>query len=275
MIETALAPCERCPHACTRAVATRGPVPARLLFLSGAPRFHEEQQGLAFASPAFGWLEETLAAAGLDPITVHFATLIGCQPPNQRPMRAEEIAICAPRLDRTITAVAPEVIVLCGPDVLAALLPGVSGGAAHGQIVTRGRRRYFILRHPYAALHNERYVEEVRADLERLSVLLRDGLPALESWPVDSFVAVDSTPQDATIARNSMQLGDRSAALPTTAPAPDGSAEPPQEAGAGATVFAHEHDTTGVPDRDEPSWQRGDGTGDAPDSDGPAQLSLF
>src|SRR5438093_307872 len=67
MSETGPAPCEHCPLEASRAVAARGPVPARLLLLAGAPRSHEERAGVAFASPAFAWLEQTLAAAGLDP----------------------------------------------------------------------------------------------------------------------------------------------------------------------------------------------------------------
>jgi uracil-DNA glycosylase family 4 len=164
--------CEHCPQEAPRAVASRGPVPARVLLLSGAPRHHEEHDGVAFASPLFLWLEERLAAAGLDPADVHYATLIGCRPPHQRPMRDSDIAACAPRLDVTIAAVAPRVIVLCGPDAVAALLPGVSLSNAHGVVTRRGHRRYYPMRHPYAAPHSERYVDELMDDLRRLRALL-------------------------------------------------------------------------------------------------------
>jgi DNA polymerase len=169
MSETGAAPCEHCPLEVSRAVAARGPVPARLLLLSGAPRAHEERAGVAFASPAFSWLEETLAAAGLDPADIHYATLTGCRPPHQRPVRAAEIAACAPRLDIAVEAMAPEVIVLCGPEAVAAMLPGVTLSTAHGRVVAHGRRRFFPIRHPYASLHCQRYVDEVVADLRRLA----------------------------------------------------------------------------------------------------------
>jgi len=171
--------CEHCPQEVARAVASRGPVPARVLLLSGAPRYHEEHAGVAFASPLFPWLEEQLAAAGIDPADVHYATLIGCRPWRQRPLRDSEIVACAPRLGVTIAAVAPRVIVLCGPDAVAALLPGVSLSSAHGTLARRGHRRYYPIRHPYAALHSERYVEEMMDDLRRLSALLD------EDWPVE------------------------------------------------------------------------------------------
>src|SRR5918911_267774 len=194
MSETGAAPCEGCPLEAGRAVAARGPVPAQLLLLSGAPRAHEERAGVAFASPAFSWLEETLAAAGLDPATIHFATLTGCRPPYQRPVRAEEIAACAPRLDIAVEAVAPQVIVLCGAEAVAAMLPGVTLSTGHGRMVAQGRRRYFPIRHPYAALHCQRYVEEVVADLHRLAALLADGLPTAEIVLDEAPPPVHATP---------------------------------------------------------------------------------
>ncbi len=183
MPETATAPCDGCPLQVERAVASHGPVPARVLFLSGAPRYHEEHEGVAFASPAFSWLEQTLAEAGLDPATVHYATLTGCRPPYQRPLRPAEIDACAPRLDLMIKALEGAVVVLCGPDVVAAVLPGVALATGHGALVRRGHHRYYPIRHPYAALHSDRYVDEVKADLRTLAALLAEGLPDLAALP--------------------------------------------------------------------------------------------
>lgn len=159
---------------------------------------------MAFASPAFPWLEETLAAAGFDPAAVHYATLIGCRPPYQRPMREGEIGACAPRLDIAIRAVAPEVIVLCGPDAVAALLPDIALTTDHGTLVRRGRRRYYPIRHPYAALHSDRYIEEVRADLRALAASL---------LPLDSSAAVDApeervAPADTSSAADTFVVAD-------------------------------------------------------------------
>lgn len=183
MPETSTAPCDGCPLQVERAVASHGPVPARVLFLSGAPRYHEENEGVAFASPAFPWLEQTLTDVGLDPATVHYATLTGCRPPYQRPLRPAEIEACAPRLDLMINALEGAVVVLCGSDVVAAALPGMALATGHGALVRRGHRRYYPIRHPYAALHSERYVDEVKADLRALAALLVEGLPDLATLP--------------------------------------------------------------------------------------------
>src|ERR671931_256140 len=210
MSETGAAPCERCPLEAGRAVAAHGPVPARLLLLAGAPRAHEERAGVAFASPAFSWLEETLATAGLDPARIHYATVTGCRPPHQRPVRAAEIAACAPRLDIAVEAMAPEVIVLCGPEAVAAMLPGVTLSTAHGRVVAHGRRRFFPIRHPYASLHCQRYVEEVVADLRRLAALLADGPPTAE-------IVLDEAPPRVRVAPSTGGAGPRDGAAVTEA----------------------------------------------------------
>ena len=264
MSETGAAPCEHCPLEAGRAVAARGPVPARLLLLSGAPRHHEERAGVAFASPAFAWLEETLATAGLDPAGIHYATLTGCRPPHQRPVRAEEIAACAPRLDIAVEAVAPEVIVLCGPEAVAAMVPGVTLSTAHGRVVAQGRRRYFPICHPYAALHCQRYVEEVVSDLRRLAVLLAGGPPPAE-------IALDEAPPQVHVEPSPGGAGPRDAvavAAATPATPVDRLPEPTQPAedegdavGAGQSASAPEPGDADTPD---PAG-----------ADSPAQLSLF
>ena len=264
MSETGAAPCEHCPLEAGRAVAARGPVPARLLLLSGAPRYHEERAGVAFASPAFAWLEETLAAAGLDPAGIHYATLIGCRPPHQRPVRAEEIAACAPRLAIAIEAVAPEVIVLCGPEAVAAMVPGVTLSTGHGRVVARGRRRYFPIRHPYAALHCQRYVEEVVADLRRLAVLLADGLPTGE-------IVLDEAPQRVHAPPSTSGVGPRDAVVVAGAP-PDAPVDRPAEPrgpteGAGDAVASGRGASAPQPEDAGPPDPAG--------VDSPAQLSLF
>lgn len=284
MTETA-APCERCPLEGDRAVASRGPVPARLLLLSGAPRYHEEHDGVAFASPAFAWLEETLAAAGLDATSVHYATLIGCRPPYQRPIRSEEIAACGLRLDLAINAVAPEVIVLCGPDAVAAMLPGVTLGAGHGRLVVRGRRRYFPIRHPYAALHYQRYVDEVAADLRHLADLLAEGRLDSEA-PLDAAEPIAPAELQA-MAQPAVEVVEEvvSVAMPESVGSlPGGDDDEPRQIDRAAGIPGPENVAVQPPDAvterqsQPPSanlQQPPDGDGASDEGDVPAQLSLF
>ena len=264
MSETGAAPCERCPLEAGRAVAARGPVPARLLLLSGAPRYHEERAGVAFASLTFSWLEETLATAGLDPAGIHYATLTGCRPPRQRPVRAEEIVACAPRLDIAVEAVAPEVIVLCGPEAVAAMVPAVTLSTGHGRVVARGRRRYFPIRHPYAALHCQRYVEEVVADLRRLAVLLADGPPTGE-------IVLDEAPPRVHAVPSASGAGPRdvAAVAEATPAAPVERPPEPTEPAEGEGDAVASGRGASAPEPEDA------GTPDPAGVDSPAQLSLF
>ena len=242
--------CEHCPQEAARAVASR---------------HHEEHDGVAFASPLFPWLEERLAAAEIDPADVHYATLIGCRPPHQRPMRDSDIAACAPRLDVTIAAVAPRVIVLCGPDAVAALLPGVSLSNVHGVLTRRGNRRYYPIRHPYAAPHSERYVEELMDDLRRLRALLD------EDWLTE---AEDDTQQQMVPAVSAMLAATETAPAATeTAPIAQGmeshrqddKSDAPMDDADGADSAEHgQAEEDGVPRPDQGDQE-----------DGPTQLSFF
>jgi uracil-DNA glycosylase family 4 len=219
---------------------------------------------VAFASPAFSWLEETLAAAGFDPASIHYATLTGCRPPHQRPVRAAEIAACAPRLDIAVEAVAPEVIVLCGPEAVAAMLPGVTLSTGHGRVVAQGRRRYLPIRHPYATLHCQRYVAEVVADLRRLAALLADGPPTAE-------IVLDEAPLQVHAAPATGGAGPRDATTIAVAPPAAPVDRPPQplEPAEGEGDAAATDQSASAP---QP------GNADTPDPAGvhsPAQLSLF
>jgi len=285
--------CEQCPLDAARAVASRGPVPARVLLLSGAPRHHEEREGVAFASPLFSWLEESLATAGIDPAGAHYATLIGCRPPHQRPLREAEIAACAPRLDLTIQAVEPRVIVLCGPDVVAALLPGVSLSHAHGILARRGRRHYYPIRHPYTVLHSEQYVAEVMDDLRRLAALLD------EEWPAEPEEEQEPDARGVDSPKSRVESGSEQAVVPleSTLPLDTGIIAPP-DAMSPTVVLESAPLATGDGRRATGDGQQetaqddtraeavaiavggdagvaGDTSDTVEDEDGPTQLSLF
>jgi len=295
--------CEHCPQGAARAVASRGPVPARALLLAGAPRYHEEHDGVAFASPLFSWLEERLAAAGIDPAEVHYATLIGCRPPHQRSLRDSEIAACAPRLDISITAVAPRIIVLCGPDAVAALLPGVSLSSAHGTLTRRGQRRYYPIRHPYAAPHSERYVDEMMDDLRRLRALLDEDwstevedetqgqtyevMPDVSARQAPSPLAaavsksIPASMQPAVDMMGMMDSDPASGVALSTTPVVSTMTAPTETAPTAQGAVSRQQDSADAPmagdaDGAVPAEDDGGTQGEqADEGDGPTQLSLF
>ena len=165
-------PCETCPLHAVTAVANHGCVPARVLFLSGAPRYHEDRERRAFASPLFDWFQSLLAESGIDSAATHYATMTGCRPPRQRPLAQLEIDACHGRIQHILEEVNPEVIALCGQEAVSAVLKQVSVQTAHGIAVLHDSRRYMPMRHPYAVSYHEPYVAELKQDLERLHQLL-------------------------------------------------------------------------------------------------------
>lgn len=254
--------CESCPNHPPRAVAAHGASPAQVLLLAGAPRHHDEINGQAFASPLFGWLQETLAGAGIAPETVHYATLVACRPPHQRPLRDDEVSACASRLEAILADVRPEVIVLCGADALSAVMPGATLGVAHGRAFRIGERVYVPIRHPYATLHHEPYVAELREDLRAIATLLADG--SLSTAATEYVVASAVAPAIQAPVAPEEPEGVDSFPAPVTTPDTDVSAaEPPLEAIAAEAVESEQ--PTGETVADEP----------AEEAVPPAQLSLF
>jgi hypothetical protein len=152
--------------------------------------------------------------------------------------------------------------VLCGPEAVAAMLPGVTLSTGHGRVVARGRRRYVPLRHPYAALHCQRYVEEVVADLHRLAALLADGLPTAE-------IVLDEAPPRGCAAPSTSGAGPRDvAAVAEATPAAPVDRPPEPTEPVEGDVLGSGRDA-GAPEPEDA------GTPDPAAVDSPAQLSLF
>jgi uracil-DNA glycosylase family 4 len=254
--------CENCPNNPVRAVAAHGASPARVLMLAGAPRHHDEVNGRAFISPLFAWLLETLASAGIAPDAVHYATLVACRPPHQRPLREDEVSACASRLEALLDDVRPKVIVLCGADALSAMMPGATLAMTHGRAFSLGERLYVPIRHPYTTLHHEPYLEELREDLRAIAAMLADGSPGAVATAYVAASAAVSTVQVPEAPEALEGIG----TLPASAVASGtdvAAVEPPLQAVAAEAIESDSGDGETV--GEEP----------AEETVSPAQLSLF
>jgi DNA polymerase len=122
--------CRRCGLAATRqqVVVGRGNPNARLLLVGEAPGAEEEACGQPFVGRSGRLLEAMLAAAGLDSERdLYIANVIKCRPPGNRKPSRTEIEACRPWLERQITLVRPQLVLLVGATALEALL-GIRGG---------------------------------------------------------------------------------------------------------------------------------------------------
>lgn len=104
--------CRRCSLHKTRAkvVFGTGPVDAKLMIISEAPGYWEDQKGEPFVGAAGKVLNELLLSVGIKREEVYIANLLKCRPPNNRDPQPEEIKVCTPYLERQIEIITPEVI---------------------------------------------------------------------------------------------------------------------------------------------------------------------
>ena len=98
-----------------QAVFGVGAESAAWLFVGEGPGAEEDREGEPFVGQSGKLLDAMLAAVGLHRgRDVYIANVVKCHPPGDRNPKAEEIAACAPFLDRQIDLIQPRLIVALG-----------------------------------------------------------------------------------------------------------------------------------------------------------------
>jgi DNA polymerase len=169
--------CTRCElhRTRTKSVPGEGPADARIMFIGEAPGWNEDQQGRPFVGAAGKFLEELLAEAGLTRGEVFITNVVKSRPPGNRDPLPDEIAACAPFLDRQIEVIDPEVIVTLGRYSMARWFPGERISRIHGQPKKVGRRLIVPMYHPAAALHQQALKKTILEDFGRLPRILAEA----------------------------------------------------------------------------------------------------
>jgi uracil-DNA glycosylase family 4 len=101
-------------HTATNLVFADGNPDARVMFVGEAPGFEEDLQGLPFVGKSGQLLDRMIAAIGLDRSSAYIANVIPWRPPGNRTPTPQETEICRPFIERQITLVDPDVLVLLG-----------------------------------------------------------------------------------------------------------------------------------------------------------------
>lgn len=150
-----------CPELAEQAnhlVMGAGSPTADIMFIGEAPGKKEDETGLPFVGAAGRFLDEMLAAAGLNRDDVFITSIVKYRPPNNRDPKPEEKAAFLPYLLKQIEIIKPSVIVPLGRHGMEYFLPGVRISDIHGQpqrINLDGREVVIMpLYHPAAALYN-------------------------------------------------------------------------------------------------------------------------
>lgn len=169
--------CPKCELARTRtnAVPGAGDENARVMLIGEGPGHHEDKQGLPFVGPAGAFLNQLLERAGLRRDEVFITNVVKCRPPGNRDPFPDEIAACAPYLDRQIAAIDPAVIVTLGRFSMARWFPGDRISKIHGQPKRDGMRLVVPMYHPAAALHQPAYRTAIEEDFSKLAKILESA----------------------------------------------------------------------------------------------------
>jgi len=175
--------CTRCPlhRGRTNAVPGEGSPLTDVLLVGEGPGAREDATGRPFVGPAGKLLDELLHSVGWAREDVFIANVVKCRPPGNRDPEPEEVAACAPYLERQETALEPAVIVTLGRHSLQRYLPGARISSVHGELRRSGGRFIFPMYHPAAALHQSALRDTLFADIRGLPPALLAARQALES----------------------------------------------------------------------------------------------
>ena len=155
-----VAVCARCPLHQTRttAVPGEGHPDTEVVFVGEGPGYNEDQQGRPFVGAAGSLLNDLLRQIGWKREDVFITNVVKCRPPGNRDPEPNEIAACAPFLNRQLQILDPAVVVTLGRHSLQTFNPGGRIGAAHGTLrpvdpETGARNALtYAMYHPAAAL---------------------------------------------------------------------------------------------------------------------------
>lgn len=166
--------CTMCALAATRnhAVPGEGPLPAEVMCIGEAPGMNEDKQGRPFVGAAGKFLEELLAAGGLQRDEVYICNVLKCRPPGNRDPMPGEIESCAEYLDLQIDMVDPLVIVTLGRFSMSRWFPQQAISRIHGSVREFDGRLVVPMYHPAAALHQQNLREVLLSDFRQLPAIL-------------------------------------------------------------------------------------------------------
>lgn len=150
--------CPELAEGATNLVMGDGSLSAEIVFIGEAPGKKEDEQGLPFVGASGRFLNEMLAAAGLERKDVYITNIVKYRPPNNRDPSSEEKKVFWPYLLRQLEIINPKVIVTLGRHSGVNFLPDLVISRDHGQPrqVKYHEKEYLVvpLYHPAAALYN-------------------------------------------------------------------------------------------------------------------------
>jgi DNA polymerase len=174
-VAATIAGCRKC-FLCegrTRTVPGEGNPEARLMFVGEGPGQTEDETGRPFVGRAGELLTKMIEAIELTRDQVFIANVVKCRPPQNRKPLPDEIAACAPYLERQIGLIRPAVLVALGATAAEAML-----GVKRSLTDLRGRVHSYrgiplvVTYHPAALLRNPNWKKPTWDDIRIARQLL-------------------------------------------------------------------------------------------------------
>ncbi|WP_419948745.1 uracil-DNA glycosylase [Candidatus Palauibacter sp.] len=173
-----VAECSRCPLHGTRKnpVFGEGAADARVVCVGEAPGAREDETGRPFVGRAGRLLDQLLSSIGLPRASVYICNVLKSRPPRNRDPLPQEVAACAPYLERQLALIQPEVIVAFGAFAARTLLETKSAlGRLRGRVHRYAGYPVVVTYHPAALLRNPGWIRPSWEDLQVVRRML-DGV---------------------------------------------------------------------------------------------------
>ncbi|HET9347049.1 MAG TPA: uracil-DNA glycosylase [Candidatus Limnocylindrales bacterium] len=172
--------CTRCRLHQTRtnAVPGEGSPDTEVVFVGEGPGFHEDRLGRPFVGRAGDLLTKFLGTLRWQRDEVFITNVVKCRPPENRDPEPDEVAACAPYLQRQLEVLDPALIVTLGRHSLGRFMPGERISQAHGTVrpvdpaTGAPGAMVFALYHPAAALRSTEVERQSYADVARIPAAL-------------------------------------------------------------------------------------------------------
>ena len=172
--------CTDCALSTTRRcfVFGEGPPDTPIMFVGEGPGVAEDQSGRPYMGEQGQLLERIIKSMGFERAQTFITTVVKCRIPEGRTPLPDEVASCAPLLERQIETVAPRVIVSMGPTALRFFRgPEVSLMRMRGQFFQWRNIQVMPTYDPEYITRNPRSKREVWNDLQMVMGYLREGAP--------------------------------------------------------------------------------------------------
>jgi len=163
---------------CKQVVPDDGSANTEIMFIGEAPGKKEDESGRPFVGAAGKFLDEMLGIIKLKRKDVYIANTVKCRPPGNRDPLPEEVAACWSWLLEQIKIIDPKIIVTLGRHSLKRFAPDIKISEAHGKEFQKvvpgiGKKYFFTLYHPAAALYNGSLRNTLIEDFKKIPKVLK------------------------------------------------------------------------------------------------------